>query len=243
MDKKSTELIITKNPKSRFAEAIKTIRTNLAFSNVDKDNKIILITSCEPSDGKSFISANLAVAYAQEGKKVLLIDCDMRKGRQHNIFDIPNKVKGGYSNLILEYKEGTKSPFRFDSYITKTNVENVSVITSGPVPPNPTELLSSEKNEKLLKKLATKFDVIVLDCPPVIGISDTAIITKYSDVNLLVVTSKRTKIELINRAKKIFSNVNSEITGVVLNKIASKGNGYGSYYSKYYSNSYYGEDK
>lgn len=241
MDKKVNELIITKNPKSRFAEAIKTIRTNLAFSNVDKDKKLILITSCEPSDGKSFISSNLAVAYAQEGKKVLLIDCDMRKGRQHDIFNIPNKAKGGYSNLILNYSDTTKSPFRFDSYVTKTSVENVSVITSGPVPPNPTELLSSEKNEKLLKKLASKYDVVVLDCPPALGLSDTAIMTKYSDVNLLVVTNKKTKIELINRAKKVFSNVNAEITGVVLNKISSKGNGYGSYYSHYYSNSYYGE--
>lgn len=236
---KNTELIITKNPKSRFAEAIKTIRTNLAFSNVDKDKKIILTTSCEPGDGKSFISANLAVAYAQEGKTVLLIDCDMRKGRQHDIFNIPNKTKGGYSNLILNYSDTTKSPFRFDSYITKTDVENVSVITSGPVPPNPTELLSSEKNEKLLKKLASKFDVVVLDCPPCLGLSDTPIMTKYSDINLLVVSANKTKIELINRAKKTFSTVNAEITGVVLNKIASKGNSYGSYYS----NSYYGEDK
>ena len=104
----STDLIINVNPKSIFSEAIKTIRTNLAFSNIGKENKIILVTSPQSGDGKSFIAANLAVAYAQEDKKVLVIDCDLRKGRQHEIFEVMNLTSGGYSNLILNYKDDVK---------------------------------------------------------------------------------------------------------------------------------------
>lgn len=232
----SSDLLINKNPKSRFAEAIKTIRTNLAFSNIDKENKLILVTSCEPSDGKSFISSNLAVAYSQENKKVLVIDCDLRKGRQHQIFNLPNSLKGGYSNLILNYKEDKK--FDFSNYILETSIKNVDLIPAGPIPPNPVELLGSQNNSKLLKELSDKYDVIILDCPPVIGMSDTSIMTKNSDVNLLVVSNKKTKVELISRAKKIFETVNSNITGIILNKVNIKYSRYGGYYG-----GYYGEDK
>ena len=101
----STDLVINVNPKSIFSEAIKTIRTNLAFSMIDKEMKTILLTSPQSGDGKSFITANLAVAYAQEDKKVLVVDCDLRKGRQHEIFEVMNLTSGGYSNLILNYKD------------------------------------------------------------------------------------------------------------------------------------------
>lgn len=244
----SSDLLINKNPKSRFAEAIKTIRTNLAFSNIDKENKLILVTSCEPGDGKSFVSSNLAVAYSQENKKVLVIDCDLRKGRQHKIFNVPNKSRGGYSNLILNYKEESRTDLRFNDYIDDsftfsnyilgTLVPNVDIIPSGPIPPNPTELLASQNNAKLLKKLAEMYDVVILDCPPVIGMSDTSIMSKNSDVNLLVVSNKKTKVELVNAAKRIFQTVNSEITGVILNKVNMKHSTYGGYYG-----GYYGEDK
>ena len=101
----TTDLIINANPKSVFSEAIKTIRTNLAFQAIDGEMKVILSTSPQSGDGKSFITANLAVAYAQEGKKVLVVDCDLRKGRQHEIFEVMNLTSGGYSNLILNYKD------------------------------------------------------------------------------------------------------------------------------------------
>ena len=236
--KENNDLIIAKNPKSRFAESIKTIRTNIAFSNVDKENKVILITSCEPGDGKSFISASLAAAYSQEGKNVLLIDCDLRRGRQHEIFAVPNGSKGGYSNLILKYKAGeNKHGLNVKDYIATTAVKRLSLIVNGPVPPNPTELLSSKNNEALLEKVREMYDIIILDCPPVVGLSDAAIMTKYSDINLLVVSCGKTKIELVDRAKKTFQNVNANLSGVVLNKINAKGTSYGSYYS----DKYYGE--
>lgn len=232
---KSTDLIINVNPKSIFSESIKTIRTNLAFSAMSNNMKLLLNTSPEAGDGKSFISANLAVAYAQEGKKVLIIDCDLRKGRQHEIFNVVNSTAGGYSNLILNYQGFVD----LNRYIVPTNNQNVSLLPTGPTPPNPVELLASENNAKLLKKLRDFYDIIILDCPPVIGLSDTLIMTKYSDANVIVVSNKKTKLENLERTKKMFAQVNAKITGVVVNKAPVKDNSYYGYYCK----DYYGEAK
>lgn len=229
----STDLIINVNPKSIFSEAIKTIRTNLAFSMIDKEMKTILLTSPQSGDGKSFITANLAVAYAQEDKKVLIVDCDLRKGRQHEIFEVMNLTSGGYSNLILNYKEDTK----LDKYIVSTSNKNIDLLPTGPTPPNPVELLASESNQKLMKNLREHYDVILLDCPPVLGLSDTMIMTKYSDANLIVVSSRKTKVESLDKAKKVFEQAKANITGVIINRASVKDN---SYYS-YYSNEYYGD--
>lgn len=227
---KSTDLIINVNPKSIFSESIKTIRTNLAFSAIGNEMKVLLATSPVAGDGKSFISANLAVAYAQEGKKVLMIDCDLRRGRQHEIFEVMNLTSGGYSNLILNYKEDVN----LGKYIMKTSNANVDLLPTGPTPPNPIELLASENNQKLLNELRKLYDIIILDCPPVIGLSDTMIMTKFSDANIIVVSNKKTKIESLDRAKKIFAQANAKITGVVINKASVKGSSYYSYYSDEY---------
>ena len=229
----TTDLIINANPKSIFSEAIKTIRTNLAFQAIDKEMKVILLTSPMSGDGKSFITANLAVAYAQEDKKVLVVDCDLRKGRQHEIFEVMNVTSGGYSNLILNYKEDTK----LDKYIVSTSNKNIDLLPTGPTPPNPVELLASESNQKLMKELRKHYDVILLDCPPVLGLSDTMIMTKYSDANLIVVSSRKTKVESLDKAKKVFEQAKANITGVIINRASVKDN---SYYS-YYSNEYYGD--
>ena len=196
----TTDLIINANPKSVFSEAIKTIRTNLAFQAIDKEMKILLLTSPMAGDGKSFITANLAVAYAQEGKKVLVVDCDLRKWRQHEIFDIMNLASSGYSNLILSYKDKIK----LNKYIVETTNKNIDLLPTGPTPPNPVELLASKNNQKLLEQLRDKYDIILLDCPPVLGLSDTMIMTKYSDTNIIVISTKKTKIENLDNAKKVF---------------------------------------
>lgn len=229
------DLVINIHPKSVFAESIKTIRTNLAFYALEKEMKTILVTSAQAGDGKSFISANLAVAYAQENKKVLIIDCDLRRGRQHEIFEIMNSPRGGYSNLILKYKEGTK----IKKFIVSTSNKNIDLLPTGPTPPNPVELLGTENNKKLLEELKKEYDVIILDCPPVLGLSDTLIMTKYSDANIIVASNKKTKFENLERAKKAFDQVNAKITGVIINRASIKDNGYYSYYS----NNYYGENQ
>ena len=200
---------------------------------IDKEMKTILLTSPQSGDGKSFITANLAVAYAQEDKKVLVVDCDLRKGRQHEIFEVMNLTSGGYSNLILNYKEDTK----LDKYIVSTSNKNIDLLPTGPTPPNPVELLASENNKKLIAKLREKYDIILLDCPPVLGLSDTMIMTKYSDANLIVVSSRKTKVENLDKAKKVFTQANAKITGVIINRASVKDN---TYYS-YYSSEYYGD--
>ncbi|MBO5138522.1 MAG: CpsD/CapB family tyrosine-protein kinase [Bacilli bacterium] len=231
-----SDLIVSENPKSMFSESIKTIRTNLAFSAIDKDMKIILNTSPESGDGKSFVSANLAAAYAQEKKKVLIIDCDLRKGRQHEIFGIRNRSDLGFSNLILKY-DLSAGKAGLARYINKTNIENVYVIPKGPTPPNPIELLSSHNTELILKALKKEYDVIILDCPPVLGLSDTRIMLSYSDINMVVVSNRKTKVEFLERVKRTFEQANSKITGVIINKANCKD----SNYYGYYCNGYYGE--
>lgn len=225
-----TDLVINLNPKSLFSESIKTIRTNLQFSSVDKELKVILNTSPEAGDGKSFITANLAIAYGQEGKKVLIIDCDLRRGRQHEIFNVMNTTNGGYSNLILNYKEEIK----LSRYIVKTEIKNVDLIPIGPTPPNPLELLSSKNNEELISELRNFYDIIILDCPPVIGMSDTPVLTKFSDANLLVVSNGKTHMETLEKAKKIFEQANAKIAGVIVNKANVRGSSYHSYYTNDY---------
>ena len=233
---KTKDLIITKNPKSLFAESIRSIRTNLAFSSLDKEIKIIMNTSPEAGDGKSFVTANLAVAYAQEDKKVLLIDADLRRGRQHEIFNVLNVTSGGYSNLILNYKDDIS----LDKYICQTEEKNIHILPTGPTPPNPVELLGSENNKRLLEKLKRKYDIIIMDCTPVIGLSDALITATIADVNLITVSVKKTKMENLERVKKLFDQAGLKINGVILNKAEVSGN---SYYSYYYTNDYYGDGK
>lgn len=233
---RNKDLIVTKNPKSLFAESIRGIRTNLSFSSLDKEIKIIVNTSPEAGDGKSFVTANLAVAYAQEDKHVLLIDADLRRGKQHEIFGVMNVTSGGYSNLMLNYKEGIE----FEKYIQPTVVKNVHILTTGPMPPNPVELLGSENNRKLLDKLKKKYDLIIMDCTPVIGLSDALILSTLSDINLITVSAKKTKMENLEKVKKLFEQNNLKINGVILNNANVQGN---SYYSYYYSDKHLSNKK
>ena len=218
------EIIVDKNPKSSVAEAIRIIRTNLEFSGVDKKVRSVLITSSVPSEGKSFISTNLATAFAQNGSKVLLMDCDMRKGRLHKIFGIENDK--GLSNLLLENVE-----VRFNSYIRRTRIENLYLLPKGVVPPNPSELLNSPKTKVLLRTLADKFDYIILDGTPVNGLSDSLILTKYVDKTVIVASLNKTKTSELEFTKKSLISVGASIAGVIVNRTQDI---HGSYYGNYY---------
>lgn len=223
---KNTELLVSNNPKSAFSESIKTIRTNLQFLLVGNESKVILLTSPEPGDGKSFISANLAIAFTQENKRVLLIDSDLRKGRQHRLFKAENDKSKGYSNLILSSKDENT----IMNFIVKTEIKNLDLLPSGAYPPNPSELLSSSNNRELISKLRSMYDIIILDCAPVLGLNDTLVMTKLSDVNVVVVTNKKTKLEALDQTNKSFNMTNAKIDGVILNKVKQKDMSYYGYY-------------
>lgn len=219
------ELLAQKYPKSVVSESIKTLRTNLQFSSVDEDIKTILITSSIPREGKSFISANLAISFAQTDKKVLIVDCDMRKGRQHRIFKLSNSK--GLSNLLIDDMTNLKD------YINKTSVPGVHVITRGTVPPNPSELLNSKKNADLLRVLKAKYDVIIYDGVPCNGLPDSIIMSKLVDKVLIVSSDSMTPKSVLESTKKQLESVNAPIAGDVLNNVNRKNSTYGKYYGYY----------
>lgn len=234
------DLVVATNPKSSFAEAVKSIKTNVLFSSVEKDMKVILVTSPESGDGKSFLVANLATAFAQDDKRVLIIDGDMRKGRQHEIFGLPNDSISGYSNYILKFRDtdnkGMMAYIKPEMYVKETQVAGVYLLPSGPTPPNPLELISSENNKRLLNSFRKQYDIILIDCPPALGLSDALVMSKYSDVNIITISNAKTKIDQLESVKKSFEKVNSKIAGVVINKAKVKGGSYSSYYAdEYYS--------
>lgn len=222
---RKVELLAQKYPKSIVSESIKTLRTNLQFSSVDEDIKTILITSSIPGEGKSFISANLAISFAQTDKKVLIVDCDMRKGRQHRIFKLSNSK--GLSNLLIDDMTNYKD------YINKTSVDGVHVITRGTVPPNPSELLNSKKNADLLRILKAKYDVIIYDGVPCNGLPDSIIMSKLVDKVLIVSSDSMTPKSVLESTKKQLESVNAPIAGDVLNNVNRKNSTYGKYYGYY----------
>lgn len=220
------ELIVATNPKSSIAEAIKTIRTNLQFSSVDDKVKSILVTSSFSGEGKSFVTANLAVAFAQAGTKVLIVDCDLRRGRQHNIFHVDNLE--GLSNLLIDDVEK-----KYKHYIKKTRYENIYVLPMGIVPPNPSELLASDKNKQLVEILAKNYDLVIYDGVPVGVLTDSIIMADLVDKIVIVSAYKQTPIELLNNTKKNLEKFSDKIAGVVLNKYpATKDHYYSNYYYK-----------
>lgn len=223
----SRVIITYENPKSPVSEAYRTLRTNIQFSNIDKNIKSIVMTSTGPGEGKSTTSANLAVTMAQNNKKVLLIDCDFRKPRVHKYFGISNS-KGVTSILSedLDYKEVLHS----------TDIgSSLDVLTSGPIPPNPSELLGSKKMKSFLEMVEEDYDMVLIDSPPVGMVTDAAVLSTIADGVILVCAVGQAIIEAVQNAKALLQKVNANILGVVLNKVPV---GEGRYY-KYHYYSYY----
>lgn len=219
------DLILHKYPKALVSESIKTLRTNLQFSSVDTELETLLITSSVPGEGKSFISANLAISFTQTGKKVLIVDCDMRKGRQHKIFKLSNSK--GLSNLLIDDIKN------ISQYVNKTSIKDLYVITRGAVPPNPSELLNSKRNKELIKLFKTKFDIVIFDGVPCNGLPDSIIMSKLVDKVLIVSSESVTPKSVLDSTKKELEKVDAPIAGNVLNKVNTKSGVYGRYY-KYY---------
>lgn len=219
------DLIVDKNPKSPVSEAYRTIRTNIEFSSLDKEMRLILITSSGPQEGKSTTSSNLALAMAQSGKKTLLIDCDLRKPTIHKKFKISNRI--GLSNLLADGLKLSDVIFCFG--------KGMDVLTSGTIPPNPSEMLSSKKMKIFLQEASKVYDRIIIDSPPVNAVTDAQILATVTDGVVLVVGSGITEIDMAKRAKELLSKVKANILGVVLNKTEAMGRKYGKQYYYYYA--------
>ena len=207
-------LVITHtNPKSPVSEAYRMLRTNIQFSGIDKPLKRIVVTSADPHEGKTTTIANLAVAFAQSCSKTLLIDVDFRRPRIHEVFGLFNCA--GMSN-VLAHQKGYKECLRM------VNVENLEILTSGPIPPNPSEMLSSKSMLAFLEEVRSEYDIILLDAPPVGMVTDAAILSTITDGTILVAHSGKVEIAAIQRAKESLEKVNANIIGVVLNKLSRK---------------------
>lgn len=221
-------LITHLDPKSPVSEAYRTLRTNLQFSKVEGNIKTMLITSSGPKEGKSTTSANLAIAIAQSGKKVVLIDADLRRPVVHSIFGLDKA--DGVTNYLM-------NDISYSKMIKKTIIDNLSIVSSGILPPNPSELISSKRMEELIERLKTDFDMVLFDTPPVIAVTDAAILSTKVDGALLVVSAGQTNIDAVIRAKALLDNVNARLLGALLNSVEIGGM-YGTYYYYYYHNYY-----
>ena len=216
------ELIAYESEKTDFSKAFKNLRANIQFVNVNNDNKnIILITSPNRNDGKSYVAANLAISYAEVGKKVILIDADMRGGRQGKLFNIPNNL--GLSNFLSNLDtNGVEINELVNKFINETAIKNLNLITSGTVPPNSNELLTSTKLVDMIKDLSVFYDVIIIDGTPILTTTDSLILTRVVSSTVIVANYKNTKTEDLIRAKKDVQNVGGRIIGVVLNNVKNR---------------------
>lgn len=225
------EVIVHQDPKSPISEVFRTLRTNIQFMNTKGKLRTILVTSTLPGEGKSWISSNLAVTFAQAGKKVVLIDADMRKGRQYSIFGV--SPRPGLSNYLsgVDVNADEESSEDLANYIQETDVENLYLISAGNIPPNPSELLIAPQMVNLLEQLKELCDIIIIDGTPSQLVTDSLILTRLVDSTLIVTASKQTKKEDLKRIINNIQNVGGKIAGVVVNKMPIS--------AKKYEQSYY----
>jgi len=219
------QFIVAKSPDSVPSEAFRALRTRVVFSKLAKDSlKTILVTSAAPKEGKTTISINLAGSFALTNKKTLLIDCDLRKPYIHHIFK-SNKSPG-----LIDYLIGD---VLIEEIIKPTEINNLEFITTGTIPPNPAEMLDSKEMKELLAKFRSEYDIIIIDSPPIIAVTDSEILSNIVDGTLIVVSADTTEIELMERAVELIKRENTQFLGTVLNNFSYK-SGYGSYYKYYY---------
>lgn len=226
-------LVTFLNPKSNISESYRVLRTNIQFSSVDKKLKSIIVTSAAPGEGKTTNICNMAVTFAQAGNKVLLIDGDLRKPRIHRVFGV--RSERGLTLAITHmdtYKDN----------IISSKINNLDLMLSGPIPPNPAELLASKNFKKLIELLNEDYDYILIDSPPTSPFTDAVVMSTVCDGVILVVSSGMIDKEVIKYAKEQFVNVNVKILGVILNNLDIKSRSNYNYYYHNYLYRYYYDD-
>ncbi|MDP4192206.1 MAG: polysaccharide biosynthesis tyrosine autokinase [Bacteroidota bacterium] len=222
---KDFEFIVAKKPDAIPSEAFRALRTRVQFSKFDKDAiRTLLVTSSAPQEGKTTVTTNLAGSFAQAGKKTIIIDCDLRKPRLHNVFKT-NRYPG-----FTDYVFGQVT---FDEIIRESEVNNLHYVTAGTIPPNPSEILGSSQLEDFIKKLKETYDIILLDSPPIIAVTDSEILSRLVDASMLVVSANTTELDLMEKSVELLTHERNTFIGVILNNFSYR-SGYGSYYKYYY---------
>jgi capsular exopolysaccharide synthesis family protein len=204
-------LISVTTPRSPISEAYRTLRTNLEFSSLDRPLKTMVVTSPGPDEGKSTTLANLAVTLAQAEKKVVLVDCDLRRPSQHQIFGLKNGV--GLTTMVVDDEAMTAPPLQ------ETEVSGLWLLPSGPIPPNPSELLGSRRMEEIIGVLSQRADIVLFDAPPIIAVTDAAVLSSKVDGVLLVINAGGTKRDHAQKARALLEKVNAHLVGAVLNNV------------------------
>jgi len=220
-------LIVAAHPKSHIAEAYRVLRTNIEFSSVDKPVRTLMVTSSSPGEGKSTTVANLGIAMAEAGKQVIIVDSDLRRPVLHKLFQVSNGA--GLTTLLM-----TDTP-KLEEFLTPTAVENLHLVTSGPIPPNPAELLGSQRMARAIQLFQEHADVVLFDSPPALAVADAAVLGARMDGALLVVDAGATRRGEAERAREALAQVGVPLVGVVLNRLKTGRHGYGYYYYYYYS--------
>lgn len=223
MMKTKRKLVTKTDPKSPISEQYKTIRTNINFSAVDRDLRSIMVTSSGPGEGKSTTAANLAVVFAQQGKNVLLVDADMRKPTVHYTFNVTNTY--GFTSILTRQKS-------LREVIHEADVDHLDILTCGPVPPNPAELLSSRSMEQFLVDAYTDYDLVIFDTPPVLAVTDAQVLANQCDGTVLVVSSGVTETDKAKKGKELLQATKGKLLGVILNNRELKDTSYYYYYGK-----------
>ena len=215
--------VVEQKPKSLASEAYKMLRTNIQYSSFDREIKTILVTSAQATEGKSTVSGNLALSFAQNDKKVIIVDCDLRKPSIHRKFKLSNLV--GISDVLI-------GETTLEETVQKHN-DNFDILTSGKIPPNPSEMLASTAMIELIEKLKDKYDIVVLDSSPLQAVTDAQILSTKADGTILVIRAQRTNRESVIEAKNLLTKVGANIIGTVLHAVE---NTRGKYYYYYGSN-------
>jgi len=225
----SSEMVVLDSPKSTASEAYRGIRTSILFSSAESEPQVIMVSSAGPQEGKTVTSSNLAITMAQSGSKVVLLDCDMRRPKLNKLFGISRNR--GMTNLLVEKAD-------LKPMICDTSIPNLQVIPSGPIPPNPSEILGSKRMAELIKVLRKNYTRIVIDTPPITAVTDAAVLAKLVDGVVMVIRANSTVRYVAQNGLNQLKNVGGHLLGVVLNGVDM---GRGSYYYYQYYN-YYGDD-
>ncbi len=224
----SEKLITVRHPKSPISEAYRVMRTNLQFSTLDQSLKSLVITSPNPMEGKSTTMANLGVVMAQAGKSVILVDSDLRRPMLHKILGLPNKE--GLTNALLQDES------MLDGHLQETGIQNLRVLTSGPLPPNPSELLGSQRMQHLVEQLEKQADIVLFDTPPALPVTDAAVLATQADGVLMVADAGKTRRTAARQAVENLRKVGVNLLGFAVNRLPLRGSGgYYYYYQYYYS--------